>query len=61
MQDGACYFSTAAVLGVWWSLGCCLGSPCKIIWRWAGKPGRETGFTWWSQIGRMKSDAHAEV
>lgn len=21
MQDGACHFSAAAVLGVWWSLG----------------------------------------
>lgn len=48
MQEGACHFSTAAILGVWWSLGCLLGSLCKIIWRWAKK-----------QVGRMAS--HGEI
>ena len=36
-------------------------SPCKSIWRWAERPGRETGLTWQNQIGRLKSDAHARV
>lgn len=38
-----------------------MGSPCKSIWRWAERPGRETGLTWQNQIGRLKSDAHARV
>lgn len=46
----------AAVLGVWWLL---LGSPCKTIWRWKERCGGEIALTCWSQIGRMKSDAHA--
>lgn len=36
-------------------------SPCEIICRWAEGPDTETGFTWWNQIGRLKSDVHTRV
>lgn len=38
-----------------------LGSPCRSVRRWAERAGRSTGLTWWSQAGRLKSDALAGV
>ena len=38
-----------------------MGGPCKSIWRWAERSGREASLTWWSQSGRLKSDVHARL